>query len=255
MAYQFLKLDKTDQVATLCLSRPPANLLNIEMVEELNDALLGLRSYRSLEVLIIRGGRDCFSNGFDLDDLGSQRTQRLIQVYMRLFESLRMMDVVEVAAVEGSAIGAGFEVALGCNLFVAAENATFALPETSMGLFPPIATGILPRIAPRRKAMEWILTGNVITAAELHHHGVINRLMPAKDFDRELDEFVADIAGKSAPVLAMAKRAQFEAYYSTFPDAMSRAQSIFLRELMDLEDAREGVRAKKEGREPQWKNR
>jgi cyclohexa-1,5-dienecarbonyl-CoA hydratase len=255
MDYQFLKIDTTEEVATLCLSRPPSNLLNIEMVEELNEVLLGLRTHRKLEVLIIRGGRDCFSNGFDLAELGGPRTQRLIQVYMRLFESLRMMDLIEVAAVEGTALGAGFEVALGCNLFVAADNATFALPETSMGLFPPIATGILPRIAPRRKAMEWVLTGNQISAAELHHHGVINRLLPVDRFDAELNRFVRDITSKSGPILALAKRAQFEAYYSTFPDAMSRAQSIFLRELMDLEDAREGVRARQEGREPKWKNR
>jgi enoyl-CoA hydratase/carnithine racemase len=255
MAYQYVKLETTNEVATLCLSRPPGNLLNIEMVEEINEVLLGLRAQRSLEVLIIRGGRDCFSNGFDLTELGSARPQRLIQVYMRLFESMRMMDLIEVAAVEGSALGAGFELALGCNLLVAAENATFALPETSLGLFPPIATGILPRIAPRRKAMEWVLTGNQIPAAELHHHGVINRLLPPDRFDAELDRFVGEITAKSGPVLALAKRAQFEAYYSTFPEAMSRAQSLFLRELMELSDAREGVRAAQEGRDPKWKNR
>jgi enoyl-CoA hydratase/carnithine racemase len=255
MAYQYVKLETTDEIATLCLSRPPANLLNIEMVEEINEVLLGLRAQRALEVLIIRGSRDCFSNGFDLTELGSGRPQRLIQVYMRLFESMRMMDLIEVAAVEGSALGAGFELALGCNLLVAAENATFALPETSLGLFPPIATGILPRIAPRRKAMEWVLTGNQIPAAELHHHGVINRLLPPDRFDAELDRFVSEITAKSGPVLALAKRAQFEAYYSTFPEAMSRAQSLFLRELMELSDAREGVRAAQEGRDPKWKNR
>ncbi len=255
MSYQFLQIEETSEVATLTLKRAPGNLLNIEMVEEMNEALLRLRALRSLEVLIVRGSPDCFSDGFDLNELGTARTHRLIQVYMRLFESLRMMDVIEIAAVQGRALGAGFEVALGCNLLVAAEQSTFALPETGMGLFPPIATSILPRIAPRRKAMEWILTGNPISAAELYHHGVINRLLPESDFDAELEKFAAEITGKSIPVLALAKKAQFEAYYSTFPEAMSRAQSIFLRELMELEDAREGVRARQEKRAPVWKNR
>lgn len=255
MKYKYLKLDIGDEVATLCLSRPPANLLNIEMVEELNEAILGLRAHREIEVLIIRGGRSAFSEGLDLEELVPARMQRLMQVYMRLFETLRMMDVVQIAAVEGKALGAGFEVALGCNLFVAADTATFAFPETSMGMFPPIATGILPRIAPRRKAMEWILTGNEVSAQELHHHGVLNRLLPADGFDAALNGFVGEITSRSGPVLALAKRAQFEAYYSTFPEAMSRAQSLFLRELMDLEDAQEGVRARKEGRPPRWKNR
>jgi enoyl-CoA hydratase/carnithine racemase len=103
--------------------------------------------------------------------------------------------------------------------------------------------------------MEWILTGNPISAAELYHHGVINRLLPESDFDAQLEKFAAEITSKSGPVLALAKKAQFEAYYSTFPEAMSRAQSIFLRELMELEDAREGVRARQEKRAPVWKNR
>ena len=253
MPYRHLSLELNGAVATLRLNRPPANLLDVDMVEQLNEALSSLRTQHTLEVLIIRGAPDCFSDGFDLDQIVLPRTQRLIHVYMRLFESLRMMDLIQIAAVEGRALGAGFEIALGCNLFIAADDATFALPETGYGIFPPIATGILPRIAPRRKAMEWILTGNPITAAELHHHGVINRLLPAPAFDDGLSSFVADLISKSGPVLALAKRAQFEAYYSTFPEAMSRATSLFLRDLMDLEDSAEGLAARREGRQPKWK--
>jgi enoyl-CoA hydratase/carnithine racemase len=254
MGYQHLKFDVAGEVATVWLDRPPTNLLNIEMVEELNDALSSLRGKRAVEVLVIRGSRDVFSEGFDLEELVPGRVQRMLHVYMRLYESMRLMDVIEVAAVEGRALGAGLEVALGCNLFVAAENANFAFPETGYGFFPPIATGILPRIAPRRKAMEWILTGNGITAGELHHHGVINRLLPPDNFDQALDAFVSEMASKSGPVLALAKRAQFEAYYSTFPEAMSRATSLFLRELQDLQDSAEGLAAFREKREPRWKN-
>jgi cyclohexa-1,5-dienecarbonyl-CoA hydratase len=254
MAYQHLKFDVEDNVATARLNRPPGNILNIEMIEELNDALSSLRGKRSVEVLVIRGAPEVFSEGFDLDELVSARVQRMIHVYMRLYESMRMMDVIEVAAVEGKALGAGLEVALGCNLFVAASDATFAFPETSHGIFPPIATGILPRIAPRRKAMEWILTGNAISATELHHHGVINRLLDPATFDSQLNAFIGEMTNKSGPILALAKRAQFEAYYSTFPDAMSRAASLFLRELQEVQDRAEGLAARKEGRPPKWKN-
>lgn len=255
MTYKHLKLEIGAEVASLSLNRPPANLLNIELVEELNEALSGLRAHRNLEVLIVRGAGANFSEGFDLNDLVPGRMQRILQLYMRIFESLRMMDLVQVAAVQGNALGAGFEIALGCNLFVAAEDAVFALPETSMGIFPPIATAILPRIAPRRKAMEWVLTGNRISAAELHHHGVVNRLLSGASFDAELDAFVRDITSKSGPILAIAKRAQFEAYYSTFPEAMSRAQSLFMRELVELQDSAEGINAAREQRAPQWKNK
>ena len=255
MRYQYLKLEIGSEAATLSLNRPPDNLLNIAMVEELNEALTELRGHRNLEVLVVRGAQQQFSAGFDLDDLVPQRLQRMLQLYMRVFESLRMMDVVQIAAVQGQARGAGFEIALGCNLFVASDDAVFAVPETGMGMFPHIATAILPRIAPRRKAMEWVLTGNTISAQELHHHGVVNRLLSKNDFDNQLAAFVNDITSKSGPILALAKRAQFEAYYSTFPEAMSRAQSLFLRDLMDLKDAAEGLQAAREKRAPEWKNR
>lgn len=254
MSYQHLTLDIEKEIATLRLKRPPANLLNIDVLEELNEAVLSLRTHKTLEVLIIRGSAGMFSEGLDLAEHVPQRVQRLMHVYMRLYETLRMMDAIEIAAVEGKAWGAGFELALGCNLFVAADNASFKLPETTYGVFPPIACAILPRVVPRRKAMEWILTGNEISADRLEHDGVINRLIPAADFDRGLNDFVSEIVAKSKPVLELAKRAQFEAYYSTFPEAMSRVQSLYLRELMELEDAQNGPRAHLAGEPYEWRN-
>lgn len=255
MSYQHLKLDIDREIATLWIARPPANLLTIDVLDEINAAILSLRSQKALEVLILRGAGGTFSEGMDLEEHAGDRVQRLIHVYMRLFETLRMMDVIEIAAVEGRAWGAGFELALGCNLFVAADQSSFKLPETSYGTFPPIACAILPRVVPRRKAMEWILTGNEISAQRLEHDGVINRLIPADDFDRGLKEFVADITAKSKPVLELAKRAQFEAYYATFPEAMSRVQSLYLRELMELEDAHKGPQAYRTGETYDWVNR
>lgn len=255
MSYQYLKLDIESEVATLRLDRPSCNLLNIDVLEELNDAVLSLRSHKTLEVIVLRGTAPCFSEGMDLSEHVPERIQRLIAVYMRLFETLRMMDAIEIAAVEGKAWGAGFELALGCNLFVAADDASFKLPETTYGVFPPIACAILPRVVPRRKAMEWILTGNEISAARLEHDGVINRLLPADDFDAGLKSFVQEITAKSKPVLELAKRAQFEAYYSTFPEAMSRVQSLYVRELMALEDARKGPAAHLAGNTYEWLNR
>jgi enoyl-CoA hydratase/carnithine racemase len=175
-------------------------------------------------------------------------------VYLRIFETIRMLDVITIAAVEGHAWGAGFEMALGCNLIVASETASFALPQVSQGLIPPVASAILPRIAPRRRAMEWILTGSQISARRLEHDGVVNRLFPVAAFDEPLAMFVAEITSKSGPVLQLAKRAQFEGYYSSFPDALQSIQSLYLRELMALQDAREGPRSFREGRAPEWKN-
>lgn len=243
------------EVATLRLSRPPANLLDITTIEAINDALFSLRDVPGLKVLVIRGSESVFSDGLDLNDHTPQRVQRLIHVFVRVFETMRMMPVISVAAVEGRAAGAGFELALGCNLFVASETATFSLPQIKAGLVPPVAAAVLTRVAPRRRVMEWILTGNLISARRLEHDGVINRLFPEDQFDAQLTGFVGELTARSGPVLQLAKRAQYESYYSTFPDALSSIQALYLKELMELEDAKKGPEAVLAGRKPVWENR
>ena len=255
MAYRHIRIDRDDKRATLVLDRPPGHFLSIEMMDEVNAGLLELRDQASVEVLVIRGADGVFCEGMDLEDHGRGRLQRLLQVYSRIFETLRMMDMVSVAAVEGKAWGSGFELALGCNLIVASEDASFRLPEIDRGVIPHIATIILPRVAPRRRAMEWILTGNEITPEELARSGLVNRVFDPDTFDAELDDFAGTLASKSGPVLQLAKRAQYEAYYSTYEEALYRVQNMYLRELMELEDPDEGVRAHLEGRAPVWKDR
>ncbi len=255
MGYDHIRIEERERSATLTLERPPENLLHIDMMEEINEGLLDLRNRGLVEVLVIRGSESIFCRGLDLADHGRERLQRMLQVYSRIFETIRMIDMVSIAAVQGPAWGSGFELALGCNLIVASRNATFRLPEIDRGLIPHIATIILPRVVPRRRAMEWILTGNEITPGELYDVGLVNRIFEESSFDEALDRFVAELTAKSGPVLQLAKRAQYEAYYSTYEEALYRVQNLYLRELMDLEDAGEGIRAHREGREPRWSHR
>ncbi len=255
MAYRHIGIEHSGKVATLTLERPPDHLLDIDTMEEMNQGLLDLRGRDDIEVVVLRGGDGTFCQGMDLRDHDRGRLQRLLQVYSRIFETIRMIDMVSVAAVEGRAWGSGFELALGCNLIVAAEDASFRLPEIDRGIIPHIAAIILPRVVPRRRAMEWILTGNEIAASELADFGLVNRLFPPDGFDAGLDRFVGELTAKSGPVLQLAKRAQYEAYYSTYEEALYRVQNLYLRELMELEDPAEGVRAHLEGREPEWRDR
>ena len=186
MAYRNVRIERAGEAATLLIGREGGNLLNIDVMEEMNEALLGLRGERGLEVLVVRGSGGSFCEGLDLAEHRRERLQRLLQVYSRIFETIRMIDMVTIAAVHGRAWGSGFEVALGCNLIVAAEDASFRLPEIERGVIPHIASIILPRVVPRRRAMEWILTGNEIPASELHRFGLINRLFPAAAFDDDI---------------------------------------------------------------------
>lgn len=103
--------------------------------------------------------------------------------------------------------------------------------------------------------MEWILTGNAIDVHQLHADGLVNRVFPTGGFEEGLDGFVEELTSKSAPVLQFAKRAQSEAYYSTYEEALYKVQGMYLRDLVELEDVQEGVRAYLEGRPPTWRHR
>ena len=254
MADQFAELAIEGAVATLTLDRPPRNVMNIEMLERLNAAILDLRERTDVKVLVLRGRGETFCGGIDPADHTPDRVSRLLQVFHRIFESMRLLDVIAVAAVDGDAFGGGFELAIGCNLVLASESATFALPQIEMGLFPPLACVVLPRAAPRRKAMEWILTGERISASELQAFGLVNRVFADAEFDERVDEFIRHLTDKSGPVLSLAKRAQTESYYSAYEEALYKAENLYLRELMALEDAAEGVRAVLERRKPKWRH-
>jgi cyclohexa-1,5-dienecarbonyl-CoA hydratase len=253
---QFHTLDVSSDglVATLVLHRPPRNVLHIEMMEEVNAALFGLRQRGSLTVLVVRGSGSTFSGGVDLADHRRDRVARLRQVFHRMLETIRLLDLVSVAAVTGAAVSGGFELALGCNLVVAAESARFSLPDVRMGLFPPVASVVLPRVAPRRKAMEWILLGEEISARELATFGLVNRVLPDDGFDQGLARFVGQLSANSGPVLQLARRAQAESYYATYEEALYKVENLFLRDLQALADSQEGVQAALEGRAPQWRN-
>jgi cyclohexa-1,5-dienecarbonyl-CoA hydratase len=249
---RFVELTCEGSVATLTLDRPPLNVMNIDMMEQINDALADLRGRREIKVLLFRGRGKAFSAGVDIADHTRDKVARMLQVFHRIFESIRMLDVIAVAAVDGLALGGGFELAIGCNLVVASESARFALPEIDVGVFPPLACVVLPRATPRRKAMEWILTGEEITAAELQSFGLVNRVFPDDRFEHELQRFVGVLTSKSGPVLQLAKRAQIESYYATYEEALYKAENLYLRELMPLADAQEGIQAFLEKRKPQW---
>lgn len=254
MSYDLIELTFKESVATLTLDRPPLNVMNIEMMEQINDALLELKAHPELKVLVIRGKGKAFSAGVDIADHTRDKVSRMIQVFHRIFETIRMLDVIAVAAVDGAALGGGFELAIGCNLVVASESARFAVPEIKLGVIPPVACVVLPRATPRRKAMEWILTGDQIPASELEAYGLVNRVFPNDGFEAGLEAFVSALTAKSGPVLMLAKQAQMESYYAAYEEALYKAENLYLHDLMALHDAHEGIQAFLEKREPKWRN-
>ena len=253
--YSSIACDVQAGVARITLNRPPLNILNIAMMEEINSALDGLESKDNARLLVIDHEGRAFSAGVDIKDHTADKVEAMIEILHRIFRLLGAMELPTLAVVKGAALGAGCELAAFCDMAVASERATFGLPEIKVGVFPPIAAAVLPHLIGRNRALELVLTGETVGAEEAKQMGLINRVFPTEGFREKVDEFIAKLTSLSAPVLKLAKRAVDRGLYVSVDSAMSKAEEIYLKDLMRTEDAQEGLQAFLEKRKPQWKNR
>lgn len=254
MSHNYAVLRRRHGRAELTLNRPPKNLLNVEMLEEILAGLDPLRDDETLKVLVVRGFGGHFCSGVDLAERTSERAGLLMPQFTRLFDYLNQIRGLTVAMVEGEAFDGGFELAAFCDVVFAADGATFRLPEITYGLFPPIAAALLPRLVGRNKALEYILSGETIKVDELQRAGLVNRIFPGHRVNEELERFVSHVESLSAPAVVWAKRAVDRSLYSPVMEGMRTSESIYMLELMRNLDPHEGVRAALEGRKPVWRN-
>ena len=160
-----------------------------------------------------------------------------------------------IVVVNGPAIGGGAELAAFGDLVVATPRAKFALPEITIGMFPPLASTMFPYLVGPKLALELVLTGEALTAERAHDLGLVNRLVPEKQLEQAVADLLVGITSQSGAVLAMAKKAVLGGMGLSLSDALKFSMDVFLNELYHLEDSREGLRALIEKRKPEWKNR
>lgn len=256
MNYEHLQVAQSEEgVARLTLERPPLNVLNIPMMREFGAALDELADDETLRVLVITGAGRAFCAGVDVADHTADRVQEMLEVFHGALRQVMNLPAPVVAALNGAALGGGLELALACDVIVAVDDAKIGQPEIQLAVFPPIAAVLMPRLIGRHQAMELVLTGKTITAAEGHRRGLINQTHSADDFEAEVEELVAQLSGLSAPVLQMTKRVVHESLDLRLDAAIDHAESVYLTELMQLEDPHEGLAAFMEKRGPEWKHR
>lgn len=142
-----------------------------------------------------------------------------------------------------------------CDMIIASEKATFGQPEIQVGVYPPVAVVTFPRLMPYMKAMELLLTGDIIDAREAERLGIVNRVVPAESFEEEVSEFVGKLTALSGIVLRLTKRATLQGLASTFDEALAESEELYLNRLMKTEDATQGLQAFMEKRKPVWKDR
>ena len=253
--YQCIKIVEAGETVSLALARPPLNVMNIAMLKEINSALTELQRHPKAKVLIIKAEGKAFSAGVDIADHTPEKVDEMISEFHRTFELLHDLKIPTLAVVAGAALGGGCELATYCDMVVASERAKFGQPEIKVGVFPPVAAAIFPRLIGRNRSLELLLGGETMSAAEAERIGLINRVFPAEEFETHVERFVAGFTAQSKVILEMSKRAVDAGLHRPCLEAMKRAEEIYLGEVMKTEDAQEGLKAFLEKRQPVWKNR
>jgi cyclohexa-1,5-dienecarbonyl-CoA hydratase len=253
--YRFIRTVEDAAVARITLARPPLNILTIEMMAELNDALRRVSERPGIMVLVLAAEGKAFSAGVAVEDHLGDRVKPMLEAFHQVFRSLHGLDCPTVAAVQGPALGGGAELATFCDLVIASETATLGQPEVKVGVFPPIAALHYPNRVGHSRALRLLLSGEVISAREAERIGLVDRVVPPEGLEDAVAGAVATFTDKSLVVLRLTKRAVREARGRDFESALTALEDLYGNELMRTEDALEGLRAFVEKRAPVWKHR
>jgi cyclohexa-1,5-dienecarbonyl-CoA hydratase len=254
MGYKHIETGFRDGLGTITLNRPPVNILNMAMMEEINGVLETWQGKKDLKVALFNAKGKCFSAGVDVGEHMGDLAPKLIEIFHRMFRLMDKLGVLTVASVFGSCLGGGCELAIFCDLALASEDAKFGQPEIQVGVFPPIAAQIMPRIMGRKAAMDLILSGRIIPAEEARLMGLVNKVVAGEDLESETDKFIKPYLNLSAEVLRKTKKAITAGLMDNFEPSLKIIEDIYLNELMKTVDANEGLKAFLEKRRPEWKN-
>ncbi|KIG09839.1 enoyl-CoA hydratase [Caballeronia concitans] len=258
MAYENVLVETRGRVGLITLNRPKAlNALNDALMDELGAALKAFDADEDIGAIVLTGSEKAFAAGADI---GMMAGYSYMDVYKgdyitRNWEAIRSIRKPVIAAVAGFALGGGCELAMMCDIIIAADTAKFGQPEIKLGVIPGAGgTQRLPRAVSKAKAMDMCLTARMMDAAEAERAGLVSRVVAA---DRLLDEAVEAatiIAGFSLPAVMMAKEAVNRAYETTLAEGVHFERRLF-HSLFATEDQKEGMAAFVEKRKPVFKHR
>ncbi len=257
MTYENIIVSTVGAVGFIQLNRPKAlNALNAAMIGELNLAFDAFENDASIGAIILTGNEKAFAAGADVREMKDKTfAQVKSENFLYDWDHISTITKPLVAAVSGFALGGGCEYALVCDIIIAAETAKFSLPETGLGIIPGAGgTQRLVRAVGKAKAMEMILTGRMIDAAEAERSGLVSRVVPAEKLLDEALAVATKIAGQSHPVIKAAKQAVNAAAELPLGAGLKLEREL-IHSMFDLHDQKEGMSAFLEKRPAKFENR
>jgi len=257
MSYQNIITETRGAVGLVTLNRPKAlNALNSALMAELREALDGFETDGAIGAIVVTGSEKAFAAGADIKEM---KDRGFVDVYLsdfitRDWERLAQCRKPTIAAVAGYALGGGCEVAMMCDIIIAADNARFGQPEIALGTLPGAGgTQRLTRAIGKAKAMEMVLTGRMMDAAEAERSGLVARVVPAAELIGEAMKLAEKIAGLSRPAVVLAKEAVNRAFETGLTEGLRIERRLFHASFATA-DQKEGMAAFAEKRPPVFKN-
>jgi enoyl-CoA hydratase len=257
MAFENIIVETRGKVGLITLNRPKAlNALSSPLILELAAALDAFEADAAVGAVVITGSEKAFAAGADIKEMqGLSFVEAYVGDFSGVLERVARMRKPTIAAVAGYCLGGGCELAMLCDTIVAAETAKFGQPEITLGIIPGMGgTQRLPRAVGKAKAMDMVLTGRMMDAAEAERAGLVSRIFPAETLIAEALKIAERIAALSTPAVMMAKESVNRAFEMPLAEGMRFERRLF-HALFATEDQKEGMAAFAEKRPPQFRNR
>jgi enoyl-CoA hydratase/carnithine racemase len=260
MNYEKIRVEVGDGVATITLDDPETrNALSDQLLTELLDALRAVKENDDARVVVLASSHEkVFSAGGNLGgfaaDAPTAHKYFATGLFPQVFIELGELGKPSIVAASGHVLAGSLGIALACDLIIAKDTAGFGTPEINVGLFPFMIMALIYRNVPRKKTTEMLLLGDRLTADEAREAGIVNKVVPAEEFDAAVADWAQKLASKSPLVMKLGKDAMWRQLDMPLLDALDYLRSQLTIELQ-TEDAIEGVTAFFEKREPEWKGR
>ena len=254
--YQHIHFSIDDRVARITFAKPPLNVFNIAMMREITTALTQCAE-RELVAIVFDADKSCraFSAGVAVEEHVQEMIFQMLDAFHAIFRQLEQLAKPAIALVDGAALGGGCELVAACDIVIASDRSRFGQPEIKLGVFPPVAAVLLPRVIGEKRARELILTGEIIDAVEAGKLGLCNHVVPSAHLEPKLVEVLGKLRELSGTSLAYARQSLDLGRGRSIDAALDEQENIYLHELMKTQDANEGVKAFMEKRKAIWRHR
>ena len=242
-------------MAHLALGNPPVNVIDLQMMDELASAISEIESVPAISMIVISGEGRCFSTGVDIAAHTPDKIDAMLQKFHAVIRAMLGTRKITLAVVHGTCLGGAAELAMVCDIVITTASATWGFPEIKLGCFPPVAAAALSALIGHKHAADLILTGRSITGSEVAAMGLATLAVPDDQLSSAVQDKLMTLAALSPSALAIAKKAIYSWDAAHVEKGLARAENIYRSELLQCEDAQEGIRAFLEKRPPKWTGR